>query len=293
MVKICSHCGIEKDVKFFSNHKGNKDGLNSWCKECCSKNDKKYREMNKQKLKEQRKEYYEKNKDKFAERSKEYRENNKELIKSDKKNYYKKNKEKISEKSKEYCENNKEKNNERSKEYYQLNKQKRNEYIKKYRENNKEKLKEKNKDRVKEYYQLNKENRKEYRLNNKENRNNREKERRNGDSLYNLKCVIRSNISQCFKKQKTKKQSKTQDILGCTFNEFKEHIESKFEDWMNWNNHGNWDGIPTELNKSWDLDHIIPISSAQIEEDVYKLNHYTNFQPLCSYINRNIKRNKN
>ena len=30
----------------------------------------------------------------------------------------------------------------------------------------------------------------------------------------------------------------------------------------------------------WHLNHIIPISSAQTEEDVYRLNHYTNFQPL-------------
>ena len=37
------------------------------------------------------------------------------------------------------------------------------------------------------------------------------------------------------------------------------------------------------------LDHIIPICSAKTDEDVYKLNHWSNFQPLCSKINRNIK----
>jgi len=26
--------------------------------------------------------------------------------------------------------------------------------------------------------------------------------------------------------------------------------------------------------------------------DVIKLNHYTNLQPLCSFVNRNIKRDK-
>ena len=47
-----------------------------------------------------------------------------------------------------------------------------------------------------------------------------------------------------------------------------------------------------EVNKTWDIDHITPISSAETEDDVIKLNHFTNFQPLCSYTNRVIKRDK-
>ena len=61
---------------------------------------------------------------------------------------------------------------------------------------------------------------------------------------------------------------------------------------MNWDNKGNpKDGI-LELNKTWDIDHIIPISTAITEEDIIRLNHYTNLQPLCSYYNRNIKKDK-
>ena len=55
---------------------------------------------------------------------------------------------------------------------------------------------------------------------------------------------------------------------------------------MNWENRGLYNG---ELNYGWDLDHIIPICKAKTDEEVYKLNHYTNFQPLCSKINRDIK----
>lgn len=56
---------------------------------------------------------------------------------------------------------------------------------------------------------------------------------------------------------------------------------------MNWNNHGKYNG---EYNFGWDIDHIIPLDSAKTEEDIIKLNYYTNLQPLCSYINRVVKR---
>ena len=60
---------------------------------------------------------------------------------------------------------------------------------------------------------------------------------------------------------------------------------------MNWDNYGNpKDGI-YELNKNWDLDHVIPSSKAKTEEEIIMLNHYKNFQPLCSFHNRFVKRN--
>ena len=85
------------------------------------------------------------------------------------------------------------------------------------------------------------------------------------------------------------KNTRTYKILGCTYEEFKLHIESKFEEWMNWDNYGKYNG---EERYGWDLDHIIPLSSATTEEDIIRLNHYSNIQPLCSYVNRVVKRNK-
>lgn len=115
--------------------------------------------------------------------------------------------------------------------------------------------------------------------------------RYNTDSVYKLRKIIYSLIYQSLKYNGSKKNSRTYQILGCTFEEFKSYIESLFEPWMNWENQGNpKDGI-FEFNKSWDLDHIIPVSSAKTEEELLKLNHYKNFQPLCSKINREIKRN--
>ena len=186
-------------------------------------------------------------------------------------------------------------NTEKQKEYMKT-------YYPEYREKNKDILNnkskihyrknyEKNRKVDKEYYKNNQEKIKAYREKYKNKRNELHSERIDTDSLYKLTCNIRGLIKQGFKKNKYMKISKTQEILGCSFDEFKLYLESKFESWMNWENMGNpKDGV-YEMNKTWDLDHIIPISSAKTEDDVIKLNHYTNFQPLCSYVNRFIKRN--
>jgi len=104
--------------------------------------------------------------------------------------------------------------------------------------------------------------------------------RRNTDLLFKIKdnigCLIRSSINR----KGFTKQTKTKDILGCDYNTLKEHLESQFDSNMSWDNHGTY----------WDIDHIIPVSSAKTEEELIKLNHYTNLQPLESNYNRYIKK---
>ena len=115
-----------------------------------------------------------------------------------------------------------------------------------------------------------------------------EKNKRKTDELYKLKGNIRSLIRMSLKSRGIKKNTKTVQILGCTFEYFKKHLESQFEPWMNWNNYGLYNGTP---NFGWDIDHIIPNSLSKTADDVIKLNHYTNLQPLCSHINRDVKKN--
>jgi hypothetical protein len=81
----------------------------------------------------------------------------------------------------------------------------------------------------------------------------------------------------------------TEEIIGCSYEFLLKYLESKFEKWMTWENYGKYNG---EFNYGWDIDHIIPLSSAFNEVDLLKLNHYSNLQPLCSLINRNIKKSK-
>jgi len=106
---------------------------------------------------------------------------------------------------------------------------------------------------------------------------------------YRVERMVRSLISGSIKRSGYSKNSKTEEILGCSFDEFKRHLESKFETWMSWENHGLYNGV---LGYGWDIDHIIPISSAINESGVILLNHYTNLQPLCSRVNRDLKRDK-
>jgi len=109
-----------------------------------------------------------------------------------------------------------------------------------------------------------------------------------------LNFKLRENISNLIKEQIKRgtgksKNSKTKFILGCDIEFFKKHIESQFLYWMSWENYGNC--VTNEYNCTWHLDHIIPLSWAKNDTEVYLLNHWSNFQPLCSKINTTIKRN--
>lgn len=109
------------------------------------------------------------------------------------------------------------------------------------------------------------------------------------NQLFRLKCAIRGLVKSAFVRKGYKKTTKTCKILGCDFPELKKHLESQFEPWMNWENYGKFNG---QRNFGFDIDHIVPLVTAKNEEEVVKLCHYTNLQPLCSYVNRVLKRGK-
>ncbi len=186
-----------------------------------------------------------------------------------------------------YREANREKLKGASKKYYEENK----ETYQQNRDANKDTIKEKHK----LYYQKNKEvikeKVKEYTKNNPDKvrlaQKNWRKKKLETDILYRLSYNFSKKLRKLIKRNGHTKKDKSIDILGCTFQEFKQHIESLWQPWMNWDNYGLYDG---SLDYGWDIDHIEPISSANTEEELLKLNHYTNLQPLCSFINRNVKK---
>ena len=89
------------------------------------------------------------------------------------------------------------------------------------------------------------------------------------DPLFKLSHNLRNLIRNSIKRKNFSKNTKTFQILGCSFDDFKLYIEQQFCTGMLWENYG-----------EWEYDHITPVSWATTEDDVIKLNHYTNFQPL-------------
>ena len=69
-------------------------------------------------------------------------------------------------------------------------------------------------------------------------------------------------------------------MIGCSWKKLKQHIELKFIDDMNWNNYGDWQ-----------VDHIIPLASAINKEEMIKLCHHKNLQPLSK--KENLKKRDN
>lgn len=194
------------------------------------------------------KKYYEENKDLISiRRSKKYYENHEENLLKDRERI-KNERETRLERSKRYYEDNKDKVKEYKKNHYELNKQK---YIKKAREwenNNREK-----KNKI---------------------TNQRNKVRKKEDILFRLKSKLKTDIYISLKRRK--KSKKLEDIIGLSLDEYKKYIEKQFEDWMTWENWGLY---------TWHIDHIIPLSSAKTEEEVYLLWHYRNLRPLSAQEN--------
>lgn len=90
------------------------------------------------------------------------------------------------------------------------------------------------------------------------------------DNIFKLSCIVRSRIYEFIRKNNIKKTNKTFDIVGCSPKYLKEHLEQQFTEGMSWE----------LMGKYIHIDHRIPLSSAKTDEEVYKLCHYTNLQPM-------------
>jgi hypothetical protein len=103
------------------------------------------------------------------------------------------------------------------------------------------------------------------------------------DPLFKLRHYYRNSVNRAFRYIKQNKNCSSLKFLGCNnWVTFKNYIETKFKEDMNWDNYG---------PKGWHIDHIIPLYDAKTEEDIKLLCHYTNLQPL--WAEDNLKKGKN
>lgn len=176
------------------------------------------------------------------------------------------------------------------KEYKQKNIEKIKSYLKQYRKENIDKAKEYQKEHIekikltkKRHYENNIEFYKEYRQINKkkftERKVRQRRQRLDSDPLFKFTHNARSVITGAFRRngnKKFKKQTRTETLLGCTIPELRDHLEKQFQPGMTWENHGLY---------GWHVDHIMPIASAKTQEEIERLCHYTNLQPLWAVDN--------
>lgn len=109
-----------------------------------------------------------------------------------------------------------------------------------------------------------------------------QKQRLQTDPLFKSTRNLRNRLYYALKNKGWKKNTSFNEYIGLSdYNQLVTYLESMFTEQMNWDNYGSY----------WEIDHIIPLVSAKSQEELIKLCHYTNLQPLSVNENR-IKRDK-
>lgn len=94
-------------------------------------------------------------------------------------------------------------------------------------------------------------------------------------SLFRMKKIIRTRVYNYIKKStnaKPRLKNRTTEMLGCSIQEMKNHLQKRFVRGMTWENHGT----------HWHVDHIIPLCEFDFSNPIQAAlaTHYTNLQPL-------------
>jgi hypothetical protein len=95
------------------------------------------------------------------------------------------------------------------------------------------------------------------------------------DPFARLSASLRGLTRKAFQRNGYTKRSRTSELLGCTWEELRTHIEKQFLPRMSWEN-----------RDQWHVDHIVPLASAKSIEDLEALCHFTNLRPLWARTNQ-------
>jgi hypothetical protein len=130
--------------------------------------------------------------------------------------------------------------------------------------------------KARDWFSKNPEKIKEYKIKNREKVANVKKQKYKDDINFRLLSALRSHHGRTIRDIRNSKiNSASLNELGCSIEELKFYIESKFQFGMNWDNWGRG-------SDRWHLDHIKPLSKFDLSDPIEykKACHYTNLQPL-------------
>jgi len=251
MTKTCSNpkCLKEKPLSEFYKHSSHKDGLMSQCKKCRDKISRIFQKTNKEQIAKYQKEYRDKNREKFQKYRKKRNLQNSEKNKEYQKTYQRKNAKQIKLSSNQKYNENKKSILQQQKEYYEKNKEQIKNRVKKYNSKNREKI------------------------------NKHRQQKLKINVHYKIKQNLRSRLHSALKGNT--KSKRTLELLGCTVEKLKQHLESQFANGMTWDNHS---------SLGWHIDHIRPCASFDLSkpEEQNKCFNYSNLQPL--WATENLKK---
>ena len=256
-MKTCNCCNESLNETEFVKNRRMSDGLNSRCKSCC---------------REYKKKYYAKNRGRITAQCRSYREKNRSTLTIKKREYNKKNSER---------------NRQRSKEYYQRNKEKIIRWQRRYNAENASTIVRRNRVYRQKNYKAIRDKQRTYEAKNanviraykrewtKANRaritkSSRDRTRiRMKDPVFRLKRNLRTRLHHAL--AGLHKKDRTMNLVGCSIENLKKYIESKFQQGMSWENYG-----------KWHVDHIRPCASFDLSDphQQEKCFHYSNLQPL-------------
>jgi hypothetical protein len=251
--RICSKCGIEKelcDENFY--FRKNRQQFQTHCRDCVRNETKIYKTEHKEQLDAWRKQwrpgYEEENADRLIEYRRQYYIENREDQIAYSTQYAKDHREQVLQYKKEYRLDNIEQVSEYAKTYNTEHQEEKAKYNKKYKQEHREEI------------------------------NAYDRERRNTDPMFRLRNIISSVIWQGLNRGGNKKNGEScTKYLSYTFEELKQHLESLFEPWMNWNNQGKYNSKTWDDDNcstwTWQIDHIIPqadLPYKTMEDDNFK-----------------------
>jgi len=230
------------------------------------------------------KQHYQEHQEERRKWASEYYRKNKQEIKKYQYQYNEKNREEKNRASREYCRRNKIQRQVKAKQYYQEHKEEHKiyntqhrdkilKYKKLWRKKNKERVRQttiayriKNREKIRE---IDKRSRKK----NAHKISERRRQKYRTDIHFRLRQKLSGSIRGILRKHGCRKSLKTMELLGCSIECFKKHLEDQFTDGMTWDNYGQY---------GWHIDHIKPCAAFDLTkpEEQKKCFNYKNLQPM-------------